>query len=106
MLQRCTACNLQECSYQQIQTGGNCSPEDCELLIVGDYPKADDDITGYPLSGDQYRFLWDLLNQVGIKYQVTYLIRCIPIDKYSRRYRKPDLYEYTPCMEYIHKDQA
>ncbi len=99
MLQRCTACNLQECSYQQVQTGGNCSPEDCELLVVGDYPKADDDITGYPLSGDQYRFLWDLLNQVGIKYQVTYLIRCIPIDKYSRRYRKPDLYEYTPCME-------
>ena len=99
MLKRCSACNLQESSYQQIQTGGNCSPEECELLIVGDYPRADDDITGYPLSGDQYRFLWDLLNQVGIKYQVTYLIRCIPIDRYSRRYRKPELYEYETCIK-------
>ena len=99
MLQRCTACNLQECAYQQIQTGGNCPTEDCELLIVGDYPRSDDDITGYPLSGDQYKFLWDLLNQIGVKYQVTYLIRCIPIDKYSRRYRKPDLYEYETCIK-------
>lgn len=99
MLMRCNACNLSECSYQQIQTGGNCSPEDCELLIVGDYPRQDDDITGYPLSGDQYKFLWDLLNQVGVKYQVTYLIRCIPIDKYSRRYRKPDLIEYSSCLK-------
>lgn len=99
MVMRCNACSLHECAYQQIQSGGNCSPESCELLIVGDYPKADDDITGYPLSGDQYKFLWDLLNQVGVNYQVTYLIRCIPIDKYSRRYRKPDLYEYDPCLK-------
>ena len=99
MIYNCKECNLHECAYQQVQTGGNCSPEECELLIVGDFPKADDDITGYPLSGDQYKFLWDLLNQVGVKYQVTYLIRCIPIDKYSRRYRKPDLYEYETCMK-------
>lgn len=99
MIQRCNACNLHECSYQQIQTGGNCEASECELLIVGDYPRADDDITGYPFSGDQYKFLWDLLNQIGVKYQVTYLIRCIPIDKYSRRYRKPDLIEYAPCIE-------
>lgn len=98
MLQRCNACNLQECAYQQISTQGNCSPEECELLIVGDYPRADDDITGYPLSGSQYRFLWELLGQVGVKYQVTYLIRCIPIDKYSRRYRKPDIIEYDACL--------
>lgn len=99
MMQRCNACNLHECAYQQVKTGGNCAPEECELLIVGDYPRSEDDMTGYPLSGDQYKFLWDLLNQVGVKYQVTYLIRCIPIDKYSRRYRKPDLYEYESCMK-------
>lgn len=97
MVQRCVACNLSECSYQQINTSGN--SEDCELLIVSDYPRADDDITGYPLSGAQYGFLWDLLNQVGVKYQVTDLIRCIPIDKYSRRYRKPELLEYTTCLK-------
>ena len=99
MVQRCNACNLEACAYQQIQTAGNCDPKDCELLIVADYPKADDDITGYPLSGDQYKFLWELLAQIGIKYQVTYLIRCIPIDRYSRRYRKPELYEYETCMK-------
>ena len=99
MLKRCTACSLQESAYQQINTAGNCNPEDCELLIVGDYPRSDDDITGYPFSGAQYGFLWDLLNQIGVKYQVTYLIRCIPIDKYSRRYRKPDLFEYDTCIK-------
>ena len=99
MVQRCTACNLHECAYQQVNTGGNCSPEECELLIVGDYPKQDDDMTGYPLSGDQYKFLWDLLGQIGIKYQVTYLVRCIPIDRYSRRYRKPELYEFENCIK-------
>lgn len=97
MVSRCNNCSLCECSYQQIQTVGNSSPEECELLIVGDYPKSDDDITGYPFSGDQYKFLWDLLNQVGVKYQVTYLIRCIPIDKASRRYRKPNFEEYSTC---------
>lgn len=99
MIQRCKKCPLEETSYQQIQTGGNCSPEDCELLIVGDYPRSDDDITGYPLSGNQYKFLWELLSQIGVKYQVTYLIRCIPIDKYSRRYRKPEIQEYESCMK-------
>ena len=97
MIARCNACKLTECAYQQIQTSGN--SEECELLIVSDYPRADDDITGYPLSGAQYGFLWDLLNQIGVKYQVTDLIRCIPIDKYSRRYRKPDLEEYTTCLK-------
>lgn len=97
MIQRCVACNLAECSYQQIVTSGN--SEECELLIVSDYPRADDDITGYPLSGAQYGFLWDLLNQIGVKYQVTDLVRCIPIDKYSRRYRKPELNEYTTCLK-------
>lgn len=99
MVTKCTLCALNECAYQQVSTSGCCSPEECELLIIGDYPKADDDITGYPFSGDQYKFLWELLGQVGVKYQVTYLLRCIPIDKYSRRYRKPDIYEYETCIK-------
>lgn len=99
MLAKCSACNLSINSYQQIQTAGNCSPEECELLIVADYPKQDDDITGYPLSGDQYKFLWELLYQVGIKYQVTYLVRCLPVDARTRRYRKPEPYEYQTCIQ-------
>lgn len=99
MINKCTACHLNECAYQQIATSGNCAPEECELLIIGDYPKQDDDITGYPLSGSQYKFLWDLLAQIGVKYQVTYLVRCIPIDKGTRRYRKPEAYEYQTCMQ-------
>lgn len=99
MMNKCISCNLHEGAYQQIITSGNCNPYECELLIIGDYPRQDDDITGYPLSGEQYKFLWELLNQVGIKYQVTYLVRCIPIDRYTRRYRKPEAYEYDTCIK-------
>lgn len=99
LIQRCNNCQLSACSYQQIVTAGNCNPEDCELLIVGDYPKSEDDLTGYPFSGDQYKFLWDLLGQIGVKYQATYLVRCIPIDLSTRRYRKPSFSEYESCMK-------
>ena len=88
MIQKCTACSLESTAYQQIQTTGNCTPEECELLILGDYPKEQDDITGYPFSGDQYKFLWDLLSQIGVKYRVSYLVRCLPVDTRTRRYRK------------------
>ena len=98
MLQKCNHCNLHAGAYQQIQTSGNCAPEECELLILGDYPRADDDITGVPFSGDKYKFLWDLLSQVGVKYQVSYLVRCIPIDMMTRRYRKPAISEYEACI--------
>lgn len=98
-MMRCQACGLSQCSYQQIVTSGNCSPEECELLIVGDYPRQDDDMTGVPLSGTQYNFLWELLNQIGVKYQVTYLVKCIPIDMNTRRYRKPFDSEYDTCIK-------
>ena len=95
MYQRCQSCKFSECAYQQVNTVGDL--EECELLIVGDYPRQEDDVTGYPFSGSDYDFLWQLLNQVSVKYCCTYLMRCIPIDKNTRRYYKPEYTEYDVC---------
>ena len=91
----CSKCNLCNTAFHQIQTVGS---GECELLLVGDYPRQEDDVSGYPFSGSSYSFLWDLLNQVGVSYYATYVIRCIPIDSYSRRYVKPDSSIYENCM--------
>lgn len=98
-MENCRACNLCNTRFQQVITAGNTEENECELLIVGDYPKQDDDVSGYAFTGSQYQFFWDLLNQVGVKYKVTYLLKCIPIDTRTRRYRKPEMQEYHICMQ-------
>lgn len=100
-MNNCNACNLCVSRFNQIETVGNCEPSECELLLVGDYPKQEDDGTGKPFSGPKYQFLWDLLAQIGVKYQVTYLIKCIPVDARTRRYMKPGASEYQTCMHNV-----
>lgn len=97
-MSNCNQCNLCNTRFQQLALAGNCAVDDCELLIITDYPKAEDDASGYPLTGNQYAFLWELLGQVGVKYLVTSLVKCIPIDLSTRRYRKPTQEEYEGCM--------
>lgn len=97
-MENCNSCSLCYSRFLQIHAAGNCAPEECELLIVGDAPKQEDDTQGYPMVGSQYAFLWETLNSIGVKYQVTYLLKCIAIDSHTRRYRKPYREEYLTCM--------
>lgn len=97
-MESCSLCELSNTRFSQVQTVGNTNDEECELLIVGDYPKQDDDVNGMPLVGEKFAFLWELLNSVGVKYKVTYLLKCIPIDLRTRRYRKPTNEEYDICI--------
>ena len=96
----CKMCLLHETNFIQIETAGNTQEEECELLLIGDYPKQEDAGSGYPLTGEKYQFIWNLLNQIGVKYKVTYLMRCTPIDTRTRRYRKPTDIEYMTCMRH------
>lgn len=96
-MNKCTACNYNHLVYQQINTIGN--SDRCDLLLVGDYPRQEDDVSGYPFTGDQYKFLWSLLNSIGVDYQVTYLLRCMPVNPMSRRIEKPQLENYTTCIQ-------
>lgn len=97
-MENCNLCELCNTRFSQVQTVGNTNDQECELLIVGDYPKQDDDVNGMPFVGDKFAFLWELLNSIGVKYKVTYLLKCIPIDVRTRRYRKPNPEEYNVCM--------
>ena len=83
----------------QITYRGNCTLEDYELLVVSDYSRREDDVAGYALSNPQYKFLYDLLDQVGVKYLTIPLVRCLPVDIASRRYRKPTPEEYDVCFK-------
>lgn len=99
-MENCRQCHLSQSRFLQVNSAGNCPPEECELLIVADAPKAEDDNSGYPLTGSQFNFLWELLNNIGVKYRVTYLLKCIAIDPRTRRYRKPYPEEYRNCMQH------
>lgn len=102
-MSKCMGCNLGNTAFHQIQTVGS---GECELLLVGDYPKPEDDASGYPFTGAQYKFLWDLLNQIGVKYYVTYALKCIPIDAMNRRYFKPVSSTYEPCMKQVFEQEV
>lgn len=95
-MNRCQGCSLCNTVMSQIQLGGN--SQECELLLISDFPRLDDDTTGYALTGSQYSFLWELLNQIGVKYQVTSMLGCIPLDVATRRYRKPTEEEMINCF--------
>lgn len=92
----CFNCISYEFRYKEIQTVGS---GNCDLLLVGDYPRDVDNISGYPYTGSEYQFLWKLLSQLGVSYYVTYLMKCIPVDPRTRRYLKPDWDMYGTCYE-------
>ena len=95
----CSKCGLCNNILNQVDYYGNCTIEDCELLVVSDYSHREDDTLGYALSNPQYKFLYELLNQVGVKYLSIPLVRCLPVDISSRRYRKPTYEEYDTCFK-------
>lgn len=98
-MNKCSKCGLCQGCMTQLEFYGNCTPDDWELLIIGDYCRQEDDINGYPFSNSQYKFFHDLLNQVGVKYLMTTLVRCIPVDLALRKYRKPFTEEYDLCFK-------
>lgn len=98
-MNNCTNCSLCQTRFNQVQPVGNCTFEECELLLVSDYPHAEDDTSGYIFTGAQYQFIWDLLSQIGVKYIATSIVKCIPLDISSRRYRKPTTEEYVTCLQ-------
>ena len=98
-MEGCNLCTISQTTHKQTQTVGNCQDSECELLILSDYSKPEDEISGYPLSNRDFKFLWDLLNQIGVKFQVNYVVRCVPIDTNTRRYRKPTEIECQNCIK-------
>lgn len=96
---KCNSCSLSSSCMNQIDYFGNCNIDDCELLIISDYSHQEDDTSGYALSNPQYKFLYDLLNQVNVKYVSVPLVRCLPVDLQFRKYRKPTAEEYDICFK-------
>jgi len=98
MYNKCDLCNYSQGAFHQIEPIGNCQDDECELLIIGDYPKAEDDASGYPLSNSNLQFYWELLNDLKVKYKVVYAMKCIPIDYRNRRYMKPTISDFDTCI--------
>lgn len=92
----CFNCPSHQFRYKEVATVGK---GDCELLLVGDYPRDVDNISGYPFTGSEYQFLWDLLAQIGVSYYVTYLMKCVPVDPVTKRYTRPTWDIYGTCYE-------
>lgn len=95
-LNRCTQCLYGNTAFHQVNSIGHDNPD---LFIVGDYPRQEDDTTGYPMTGNKYKFLWDVLGQVGVKYRVGYTMRCLPVDPYKRMLKKPETIEALNCYK-------
>lgn len=98
-MNNCNACQLSNYCMNQMQYTGNSTLDDYELLVLTDYPRVEDDISGFALSNKDYQFMWDLLNQINVKYLVTSVVRCLPVDITTRRYRKPLIEEYDNCFK-------
>lgn len=93
---KCTQCHLSQGAFHTVNSIGHDNPD---LYIIGDYPRQEDDVSGYPMTGGQYKFLWDMLGQIGVRYRVGYCVRCIPVDQFKRSFRKPETTEVSHCAK-------
>lgn len=98
-MNNCKACGMCNTAMNQIGFTGNSDLDNYELLVLSDYTRAEDNVSGFALSNREYQFMWDLLNQIGVKYLVTSIVQCLPVDTVSKRYRKPTPEEYDICYK-------
>jgi uracil-DNA glycosylase len=97
----CRGCPLHKTRTNTVPGGGN---PDARILIIGEAPGANEDLTGQPFVGMAGKFLDKLLESAGIRRQdvfVTNINKCRPPDN-----RAPEPLEIDACASFLTKQMA
>lgn len=102
-LQRCTRCNL--CHHATAAVAGE-GPANAALMIVGEQPGDQEDLTGRPFVGPAGGVIEDALSAAGIQRGDVYLTNAVKHFKYTVRgkrriHKRPDPGEIERCRWWL-----
>ncbi len=100
-MQGCEQCLLHKGRKSIITGNGPVSPE---LMVIGDWPGPEDNLTGEPFQGPEGEMLTNMLKAIKLSREKTYittLVKCHPPNN-----RPPTAEEITTCLPYLFQQIA
>lgn len=94
----CTACRLAKTRTNVVFGTG---AEDADLMFIGEAPGRNEDLQGRPFVGAAGRLLDDLLAEVGIERERTYIANVLKCRPPNNRDPRPD--EIDACKGYLRR---
>ena len=104
----CRACHLWRRATQTVFGEGSAG---AEVMLVGEQPGNDEDLSGHPFVGPAGRILDDALRQAGIAREQTYVTNVVKHFKWEPRgkrriHAKPNAGEIGACRPWIDAEIA
>lgn len=105
-LAACTRCPLHANATQVV---AGCGPEDAHLMIVGEQPGDQEDLTGKPFVGPSGALLNDVFALAGIDRKTVYLTNAVKHFKHivrgkRRLHKTPDQAEIEHCQAWLNAE--
>lgn len=97
-IKNCTKCKLSE--YRNNVVFGTGNPN-ADIMVIGEGPGADEDMTGYPFVGRAGQLLTKILAAIDFSREEVYIaniVKCRP-----PKNRRPEADEVEACEPYLHK---
>ena len=96
----CLSCEKCPLSKERTQVVFGTGPQDADLMIVGEGPGEQEDISGQPFVGRAGKLLNKILESVGINREtdafVSNIVKCRPPGN-----RNPETEEVSSCQDYL-----
>jgi len=102
----CKACELWKTGTQTVFGEG---PPDARLMLVGEQPGNEEDLSGHPFVGPAGRLLDRALLSAGIDRKAVYVTNVVKHFKWElqgkrRLHKKPAGHEIRACLPWLHKE--
>src|SRR5262249_39182559 len=102
-VQRCEGCELHQCATQAVFGVG---PANARIMLVGEQPGNDEDISGKPFVGPAGKLLDRALIEAGIERDAVYITNAVKHFKFERRgskriHRTPQMTEIKACKPWL-----
>ncbi|MFT4551227.1 MAG: putative DNA metabolism protein [Verrucomicrobiales bacterium] len=99
----CTACDLCERATQTVFGSG---PENADIMIIGEQPGDQEDITGQPFTGPAGKLLDQALEEIGLERNAIYLTNTVKHFKWKRQgrlrlHQNPSASEVEKCKPWV-----
>jgi len=105
---RCTGCDLYRCATQTVFGHG---PIDARIMLVGEQPGDQEDLTGKPFIGSAGEVLTRALAEVGLNREQLYLTNAVKHFKFilegkRRKHQAPRYSEVVACRPWLEAELA